>query len=239
MSSRGDANLTLVFVLCTFPALACSCANYTPIQASYEGYRERAIFTARVVQLLGPAYHWDGKRSSSMVLAIVHHRYWGLPWYWPAIVVLDGSYPCDIAMSAGEEYLVSGRRGRYGVLDVNSCSRTQPIADAQVDLRTLDGSRCASPGGTIVGRITQPIGNRREPVRNATLTYRDSFGRAYVARGDQEGIYELRHLPAGTYKLDSQFSPGLYVVGGANVVPGMCRDSPVYVNNYHISLQGV
>ncbi len=166
---RCGANLILLLALGGLPSAACSCANNTPIQASDTHYRERAVFTARVIQLMGPVYHWGGRRSSSRVLAIVHHRYWGLPWHWPAIVVLDGSYPCDIAMSVDEEYLVSGRRGRYGVLEVNVCSRTQPLASAQVDLRTLDGTRCALPGGAILGRVVQTVNQEQRPLGTPRL----------------------------------------------------------------------
>jgi len=43
----------------------------------------------------------DGSRSSTLALAIIHQRYWGLPWYWPEILQLDGSYPCDIGFDCG------------------------------------------------------------------------------------------------------------------------------------------
>jgi len=68
------------------------------------------VFTARVVALIGRIYIEDGRRLSSLAMAIVHERYWGLPWYWPKIVLLDGSYPCDMAMLENEEYLVAGRK---------------------------------------------------------------------------------------------------------------------------------
>src|SRR5215471_3891383 len=137
-----------LFFFSTSLAFGCSCSNSTPIQHSFDRYRDRAVFTAHVVPLMGKVYNWDGRRRSSQVLAIVKERYWGLPWYWPKVVMLDGSYPCDIAMEEGQDYLVSGHRWRYGVLGVNGCSRTQPLEKAQVDLRTLDGSHCVGPGGT-------------------------------------------------------------------------------------------
>jgi len=129
--------LLLIFSSCL--AFGCSCSNNTPIQETNARYRDRAVFTAHVVQLMGRVYNWDGKSLSSQVLAIVKERYWGLPWYWPKVVLLDGSYPCDTAMEAGQDYLVSGRLAHYGVLEVNGCSRTQPLRTAQVDLRTLAG----------------------------------------------------------------------------------------------------
>ena len=222
MAARG-ASLALFLVLYAFPAFGCSCANPAPIQASLKHYQDRAVFGARVIQLLGPVYHLHGTRAAERALAIVHRRYWGLPWYWPAIVLLNGSGQCDIPMTDGEEYLVSGWPERYGVLEVNGCSRTQPLASAQLDLLTLDGSHCSAPGGTIVGRIT----HEGTPVGGATVTYRDGSGRPYTTRSDQDGIYELRHLPAGEYRFDPQYASGRYVAGDASVVEGVCGESPV------------
>jgi hypothetical protein len=88
---------------------------------------------------MGRVYNWDGKRLSSQVLAVVRDRYWGLPWYWPKVVILDGSYPCDIAMEEGQDYLVSGRRERYGVLGVAVCSRTQLLICGHSMARTAPG----------------------------------------------------------------------------------------------------
>jgi hypothetical protein len=107
-------------------------------------------------------------------------------------------------MSEGEEYLVSGRRMRYGVLDVARCSRTQLLRTAQIDLRTLDGSHCSSPGGTILGKLFAPTDQKSElkayPGKTVTLT--NSSGNRYSGTTDSEGVFELRHLPAGKYVID-------------------------------------
>ena len=218
-------------------AVACSCENDIPIQRTYERYADRAVFTARVVQSMGNVYHFDGRRSSDKALVVIDHRYWGLPWYWPTAVVLDGSYPCDIAMSDGEVYLVSGRPSRYGVLEVNGCSRTQPLKSAQIDLRTLDGSNCAAPGGTIIGRLLQAGKTPGEPtpVRNTALIFRDSSGKPYTTQSDGDGIYELRHVPPGPYTLDSRLDQARAVNGAGSVVSGRCSESPLVVFQYVVS----
>jgi hypothetical protein len=234
---RRGLILIFLIVFCSSVACACSCSNYTPIQRTYERYSERAVFTARVVQFTGPVYDFAGERSSSQVLAVVRHRYWGLPWYWPSVVLLDGSYPCDITMKVGEEYLVSGDRNRFGVIAVNLCSRTQPLKTAQIDLRTLDGSHCAGPGGTLIGRVTYWTEKQRRPslVQGAILTFRDSNGKEYRTQSDDEGIYELKHLPPGPYKLESRFDAVRYALGGGDVTGGACQESPVHVNPYVIT----
>jgi hypothetical protein len=220
-------------------AVGCSCSNTTPIQKTYEHYRERAVFTAHVVQLMGKVYKWDGKRLSSQVLAVVKHRYWGFPWHWPEVVMLDGSYPCDIAMEEGQDYLVSGRRERYGVLNVAVCSRTQLLKSAQIDLRTLDGSHCAEPGGTVIGHLREGRNEFRglPLVPNVPLTFRDQDGKTYQTRSDKDGIYELQHLAAGTYSLDSHLNQNEYLAGGFTIESSVCREADVGIGSYDISGQ--
>jgi hypothetical protein len=211
-------------------ASACTCRNNTPVQKTNGRYAEAAVFTARVVHSIGKVYDFNGARSSDRVVAIVHRRYWGFPSFWPGLVILDGSGLCGIGMLEGEEYFVTAYRSeRYGVFLVGGCSRTQPIDAAPVDLRTLDGSHCASPGGTLIGHVSFWRENQpgRTPVRNARLTFRNSSGGAYVTQSDEAGIYELRHPPTGSYTLDSQIGNGLYALGGGEVINGVCKEAPV------------
>jgi hypothetical protein len=231
------ALLLVVFVsLASSLAHACSCSNPVPIQSNSRRYAGSAVFTARVVQLLGTAHARNGKRYAQRALAVVQRRYWGLPWYWPKVVVLDGGFLCNIELSDGDEYLVSGRRGLYGMLDVGGCSRTQPLKTAQIDMRALDGSRCAAPGGAIIGRVTQSNQNQQEesPVRNTALTFRDWNGAVYRTQSDQE-VFEMRHLPAGPYALDSRFASGQYLFGGGQVTVGMCSGSLARLNPYAVT----
>jgi hypothetical protein len=59
----------------------------------------------------------------------------------------------------------------------------------------------------------------------------------YSARSDQEGIYEIRHLPPGPYELESRFAPGLYAFGAGDVTAGICSESPVYIHSYAVTGQ--
>jgi hypothetical protein len=232
------ALLLVVFVsLASSLARACSCSNPVPIQSNSRRYAGSAVFTARVIQLLGTAHPRNGKRYAQRALAVVHQRYWGLPWYWPKVVVLDGGVFCNIELSDSEEYLVSGYRNLYGLLDVGGCSRTQPLKTAQIDMRALDGSRCAAPGGAIIGRLSQSNQNQQEesPVRNTALTFRDWNGAVYRAQSDQDGVFELRHLPPGPYTLDSRFASGQYLFGGGQVTLGMCSGSLAHLSPYAVT----
>jgi hypothetical protein len=232
----------LVAVILAFSsslAFGCSCSNSTPIQKSYVGYRDRAVFTAHVVQLMGRVHNWSGKRMSDQVLAVVHERYWGLPWYWPKVVVLDGGFFCNIALEEGKDYLVSGRRERYGVLGVAGCSRTQPLETAQLDMRTLDGSHCAEPGGTIIGQVYRgkDVFHQNPFASDVSLTFRGQDGKTYSAQSDRDGIFELQHLAAGTYTLDSQFGANQHFSNRGNVVvtSGVCHETSALIKDFEIS----
>jgi hypothetical protein len=239
MTASRATLVALLLVFSSSLAFGCSCSNSTPIQKTSEHYRERAVFTAHVVQLLGRIYNFDGKRQSSQVLAVVKERYWGLPWYWPKVVILDGSYPCDIAMAEGEDYLVSGRRERYGVLGVAVCSRTQPLETAQLDMRTLDGSHCAAPGGTIIGQVYRGKDDfHQNPLApDVSLTFRGQDGKTYSTESDRYGIFELQHLAAGTYTLDSQFSANqrFFARGNVVVASGVCVETSALIKDFEIS----
>ena len=73
------------------------------------------------------------------------------------------------------------------------------------------------------------------PVPNAVLTFRDSTGKPYTTATDQEGIYELRHVPPGHYALDSQFAAGRFILGGGDVTGGLCTDFPVRSDHYSVT----
>jgi hypothetical protein len=238
MPIRGVSGIVLVTIFSSALAFGCRCSNGEPIQRTSERYRERAVFTAHIVQLMGRTYNQDGKRYSGKALAIIHERYWGLPWFWPKIVLLDGGGLCDIVLPDSEEYLVSGRPERYGVVDVSLCSRSQPLKTAQLDLRTIDGSTCAGPGGTVIGHSLEwsEAQHKNLPAPNVSLTFRSQHGNAYVVQSDGDGIYELQHLPMGPYMLESRLGQHQYASSSTVAVAvGHCTEMPVNVRDYSFS----
>jgi len=237
LAMRKLIGVSLIVIFSGICAFACSCGNGDPIQPGDERFRDRAVFTARIVQLVGRPYRFDGVRYSSQALAVVHQRFWGLPWYWPKVVFLDGSYPCDAALRQDEEYLVSGRKGRYGVLLVNLCSRTQPLSTAQLDLRTIDPAYCSETGGTIIGHVYRGNDRLKEnpPYPGAPITVRSQDGDTFTGRADNNGIYELRHLRPGSYSVESLIDGSLYASAyRAFVSEGHCSEVQVLVRDYAI-----
>jgi hypothetical protein len=136
-------------------------------------------------------------------------------------------------MAENEDYLVVGRPERYGVLNVAGCSGTQPLKTAHVSLRTLDGSHCAAPGGTIIGQVLE--GRYPNPVPNVAVTLRNSNGDAHTARTDKDGVYELRNLPRGHYSVDSRFDSRRYASGFGTVRTGVCADISIHLKPYSLT----
>lgn len=229
----------LATLILLWPAVvsACTCRNSTPVEKNIGRYAQRAVFTAQVIQSIGEVYDVNGERSSDKVIAVVHHRYWGFPAYWPGLVILDGSGLCGMGLLEGEEYFVSASQtSRLGVFDVTGCSRTQPLKTAPVDLRTLDGSLCSGPGGTLIGHVYSATDEgERSPVRNVRLTFRDFYGNSYATRSDDEGIYALPHVPPGHYVLESRIAPDRYASGDGEVTSGVCKESPLELRPYSVT----
>jgi len=146
------------------------------------------------------------------------------------VVILDGHGVCGYVFALGEEYLVVGSRTWYGALDVSGCSRTRSLRYAQLDIRTLDGSRCVGPGGSVLGSVYSPA-----PAPGTVLTLRDSNSRPYTVRTDQHGIYELRHLPPDRYTLDSRLSTNRYARAMVEVTSGICADGSISVQPYFLT----
>ena len=215
-------------------ALSCSCSNNVPVQKNLEGYRHRALFTAHTYRWLRTAAYND-QRISDKVLAVVQHRYWGLPWYWPSIVLIETSPFCSGILFVDKDYLVSGWVSSYGRIEVNECSRTQPLESAQIDLRTLDGSHCAGPGGGVLGHVFDWNEKGRYPIPDFPLTLFDHTGKKYALRTDPHGIYDEVHLIPGTYNIDSLAGENNYIdARHVEIEEGVCVDVPVLLRDYSV-----
>jgi hypothetical protein len=226
-------------LLSSAAALACSCSNNVPVQRNLPRYAEKAVFTARIIQLVGrKANGWRQYPSySTLALAEIKTEYWGVPKLWPRVVLLDGRYPCDIPLFDGMEYFVSGWRVGYGIVAVNHCSRTTLLNRAQIDLRTADGSACAARGGALLGTVQRSVRSPSGFVEafsqpGVTINFRSDSGKTYSAKTDGTGIYELRNLPAGTYQVEPAVAPRQYARSApVKVTAGMCSSGEVEVND--------
>ena len=230
--------LAALFLFIAAPvAFSCSCSNNVPIQQGLESYRNRAVFKAHTYRWFRTA-DYNGQRIADKVLAVVQQRYWGLPWYWPSVVLIESSRFCGGILFVDQDYLVSGWPVGYGRIEVNECSRTQRLDAAPVDLRTMDGSHCAGPGGSILGHTHRGNDRGLDPrAPDIPLTFLDESGKKFTTRSDRDGVYELNHLPPGSYTVESLAGKNTYVSSyGVNVERGACIDMPVTLSTY--SAQG-
>ncbi len=233
MRLRRSIATLLILVIGTTAVWACECYNNIPIDRTVARYADRAVFTARVVVPIGAAWRRGDKRFSEFALAIVNERFWGLPWYWPKVVILEGHYPCDNAVTIGKDHLVSGRKLRYGVVDISGCSRTWPIEFAQVDLRTIKGSHCNGPGGTVIGLVHAGLRQSDErpiPYLNQAVTLYDESNQSKRSLTDKDGIFEFRGLAPGKYGVETsiagQKKPSRTI---ATVKEGQCVDASLAI----------
>jgi hypothetical protein len=224
---RRCATVAFVVLVLTATAVPCECRSGPPVQRNAERYAGRAVFRAKVIQAVGRSEVRNGTKYAFQAIAVVQEEFWGLPWYWPRIVLLDGRYPCDTRLIEGQEHFVSGVKASYGVLVVSGCSRTRQLEYAGIDLRTVKSETCAAPGGTLIGRAYT---NRMEPqvAPQVTILVRSGSGKTQAVVSDGTGIFELRHLAAGLYQIGVA---GAEPIETVEIRTGQCSEAFMYLSS--------
>jgi hypothetical protein len=192
--------------------------------------QHHVAFTARAICVGMSPRNWLLSRSGPQAIhehrvgewaiGVVQDRFWGVPSYWPHLVMLT-----DNVYWQGETYFVDGDRGgtllSYFVPVVSAqypCSRTRLIQKATLDLRIL--RRPPSTGATIIGYVRQPEpfhGILERPsapsyLSGAQIEVSGPNGKTTLT-ADASGIYRIDGLPAGDYSLQ------LLVPSGETVDP--------------------
>jgi len=112
-------------------------------------------------------------------------------------------------------------------------------------LRTLDGSHCTAPGGTILGHVHGEWDRDKrgyKTVKVESVAFAELGGKTHSAAIDADGIYELRHL-AGLYVPNSLVDEHRYFsLGWAYSHPsipsayeGICNELDLTVRDYQIT----
>ncbi len=172
---------------------------------------QQAVFIARVIgsgllwgrnqKMPGPRRYW--------ALAAVQKRFWGLPWWDRRIVVLTmftrgvgDPFPHD------ETDFVDGRRlpgslTRFLPICETFCTRTNSVADAEVDLRVLhDGPH--QKGVRILGRTVRLTADSHWETMPATKVEIQGPSGKLILTSDDQGIYDITGLPPGYYEVSRQ-----------------------------------
>jgi hypothetical protein len=216
--TRPAIALAALFVFALFgeDAEACSCAPNGPPCESF--FRVDAVFvgTVRTISEFAgaPAFPYRGR----VVGFSIERAFRGVQ---GAAVNIDtgmGGGDCGYSFKAGEQYLVYAYRTAEGSrLGTGICSRTRPIANADEDLRYIEGMPASGSGARVYGSVTHrernlATGASRDygPVPFIHLLLRGSAG-AVDAQTDQRGRYEIGGIAPGVYDLQvvppAAFSP--------------------------------
>ena len=125
-------------------------------------------------------------------------------------IVFDLDY-CGYLFKEGERYLVYAYRNPNNKkLDVRAgSSRTRLLSEAAEDLEYIRGLPSAEPGSRIFGKVSQSTHNLKESrfdtetLRNIKIILEGNNQRQEVV-SDNEGRYEFKGLPAGTYRIRAE-----------------------------------
>jgi len=160
--------------------------------------RDQAVFVARAVYIGRTAEDRPGHELGHWALAIVEHRYWGLPWWSSKFVLLSNG-----GFEKGVEYFVDGDRSRLvshvvPLIEIGTCSRSAPLKRADIDLLVLqDGPPKA--GVRVIGRVVhQRPGS--PAAAGVSVEIRGPRGLA-VSTTNERGIYDVKLLPPGHYSI--------------------------------------
>lgn len=203
--------------------------------------QSHAVFTARMLYVgrLESEYAMQsGHRFGPWAIAYVKHRYWGLPWWNPGIVVLAPG-----RFQEGGTYFVDGRVGylRYSkylpIVFTVLCSSTQPLSEAVVETRILS----AGPPRDGVRIIGQTF--RREATGGDTRGYELAPGMRVEIKGpngsvfvvsDAHAVYDATGLTPWHYSINIEQPDRIdqheafFFEQHANLTSGEVGGRPVY-----------
>ena len=232
ISKRISVTMVSVALLCLFAATVAG-ATVLDLRTIWSGEchyslppftarlgPQQAVFTARILRagkLWGPDdSQWSPGWRRYWLAASVQKQFWGLPWWDKKLVILlmsdrGGGVPPP----HGEVDFVDGRRlpgslTRFLPIYETFCTRTGPLADSEIDLRVLrDGP--PQNGVRILGQTVRVTGTypsyRWETLTAATVEIRGETGTIAV-HSDEHGIYDVKGLPPGYYKVARQPAAG-------------------------------
>jgi hypothetical protein len=184
------------------PPMPGDCGERAPFNKPV--YPGQAVFVVKILYSGGD--NWtSAKKRGPWSIGRIEHRYWGLPWWTPGLVLIGHSY----FLHKNERYFIDGDRTMYRIsvftpyIDFTCASRTSPLADAEIDLRILDSPQ--KKGVRIIGRAYHPktAERDREFASGVTIKIIGPAG-TVTSQTDQHGIYDVVGLPPGHYIIRSE-----------------------------------
>src|SRR5215813_2192911 len=191
---------------------ACTCENGGPPCQAYSN--TVAVFVGTPIVMkpngLSPELGTYGNRVFTF---IVEEGFRGVNL--GQVQVITGG-TCGYNFKIGERYLVyAGFDNKTRTYGTSICTRTQPLANASDDLDYIRGLARMEPGATLSGEIrrlrrnletqqTEQLG----PVSNIEISVTGE-DKAFAARTDERGRYQLNKIPPGKYTVKLNLPPEL------------------------------
>lgn len=181
------------------------CQEYWRTEAVFIGTANRIVATPNNTGLaIGPYL-------SSTVYFTVEEAFKGVEGT-GILVELDH---CGYRFNEGERYLVYARRNpNNNGLEVRAGNtRTRPFAEAAEDLAYIRGLASAEPGSRVFGKVVQQSLNLKEnrfdiqSLKNIKITLEGNNQRQEVVT-DSDGRYQIKGLPAGSYRVRAEIPAG-------------------------------
>lgn len=206
---------------------------------------EQIVMTARLIWIGRLGREGIGGKPGLVGIGIVERQYWG-PRMQHIVLLTDNVF------WKGETYFVEGGRetgllARFlSIVSTGVCSRTRPLADAEIDLREVNKGSLATNGAQIIGYARKPEPFRsylnspavaHTPMPNAQIRLSGSATDRVITT-DRDGIYEIDNLPPDSYTLrlalpDTQFAQDQKLTATEDAVKKSVvfeRDFPVIWN---------
>jgi hypothetical protein len=185
-------------------------------------HHEQAVFTAHTIYV-PRSENESGVWFGSWAIAVVKERFWGLPQWFPRVVLLV-NYP----FQGHKDYFIDGSRspGLFArflpIVPTNLCSRTNLVSNAPADLRLL--RRPPQSGQThLIGFVATPQSKTGAfssvlPLENATLKLIGPTD-TKILTTDKDGVYQIDGLAPGNYSLQLLLPADQIVLGHGEKEP--------------------
>jgi hypothetical protein len=205
--------ITLVLLLATTMALACSCADMgAGVCQTY--WETPAVFSGRVVQID------DVKRGTEesyfltkKVKFAVIDAFRGVTGETLDIYTGSGGGDCGYNFELNESYLVYAWDNE-GKPSTGICSRTRRLTDAAADLAYIRGLADAKPGGRVYGLVRQYLAQRENDERKPNPSipnipvFIENEKNRFETVTDSSGDFRIDGIPAGKYTVTAKPPPG-------------------------------
>ncbi len=228
--------LFALFVCAAEKTYACWCGGGgAPCEATWKA---SAVFVGTVISIENQEVKISVEESFRGDLGIV-------------TTVLTGQSTCDFGFTIGRQYLIYANQASTNkivssILDqrsrltTNTCTRTRLLSEASEDLTYLRNLPQSRSGGRVLGKVQHFKRNsegadRLTPAANIRLIVENDNSKSETVT-DDKGLFEIKGLSAGNYKVSIDLPPGL--TAGKNETSVVVEDKGCASVNFYVQPNG-